>query len=73
MAGVVAAAVIATGLSGGPAATQDKPIKIRIQAVIPKTSDEVKMFELFAENVKALTNGTVTFEVLPAGAIVGIP
>ena len=30
------------------------------------------MLEIFAENVKALTNGTVTFEVLPAGAVVGV-
>jgi TRAP-type mannitol/chloroaromatic compound transport system substrate-binding protein len=61
------------GAAALPALAQDKPVKIRVQAVIPKTADEVKMFEVFAENVKALTNGTVTFEVLPAGAIVGIP
>ena len=71
--GAAGAALLAAGLGSAPADAQDKAVKIRIQAVIPKTSDEVKMFELFAENVKALTNGTVTFEVLPAGAIVGIP
>lgn len=55
------------------AVAQDKPVKIRVQAVIPKSADEVRMFEVFAENVKQLTSGSVTFEVLPAGAIVGIP
>ncbi|MGH6814151.1 MAG: TRAP transporter substrate-binding protein, partial [Hyphomicrobiaceae bacterium] len=55
-----------------PALAQDKAVKIRIQSVIPKTADEVRMLEQFAENVKGLTNGTVIFEVLPAGAVVGI-
>jgi TRAP-type mannitol/chloroaromatic compound transport system substrate-binding protein len=55
-----------------PVAAQDKAVKIRIQSVIPKTADEVRMLEVFAENVKGLTNGTVTFEVLPAGAVVGV-
>ena len=51
---------------------QDKAIKIRVQAVVPKSADEVRMFEIFAENVKQLTGGSVVFEVLPAGAIVGV-
>jgi TRAP-type mannitol/chloroaromatic compound transport system substrate-binding protein len=67
----VALALAAAG-APAPAVAQDKPVKIRIQSVIPKTADEVKMLEQFAENVKALTNGTVTFEVLPAGAVVGV-
>jgi TRAP-type mannitol/chloroaromatic compound transport system substrate-binding protein len=72
---VGAALALAVGVAGGvPAAeAQDKAVKIRVQAVIPKTADEVRMFEQFAANVKELTNGSVTFEVLPAGAIVGIP
>jgi TRAP-type mannitol/chloroaromatic compound transport system substrate-binding protein len=73
LAGAATALVMATGAVGTPAVAQDKAVKIRVQAVIPKTADEVRMFEVFAENVKQLTNGTVTFEVLPAGAIVGIP
>jgi TRAP-type mannitol/chloroaromatic compound transport system substrate-binding protein len=71
VASLAALALVATA-SVAPALAQDKPVKIRIQSVIPKTADEVRMLEIFAENVKALTNGSVTFEVLPAGAVVGV-
>ncbi len=47
-------------------------VKIRIQSVIPSKADEVVMLKDFAANVSALTNGEVTIEVLPAGAIVGV-
>jgi TRAP-type mannitol/chloroaromatic compound transport system substrate-binding protein len=70
--GSAVALALAAGSASAPAIAQDKPVKIRIQSVIPKTADEVKMLEQFAENVKALTNGSVTFEVLPAGAVVGV-
>jgi TRAP-type mannitol/chloroaromatic compound transport system substrate-binding protein len=46
--------------------------KIRVQSVIPIRADEVVMLQDFAEDVKALTNGEVVIEVLPAGAIVGV-
>ena len=46
--------------------------KIRIQSVIPNSADEVVMLQDFAEDVKQLTNGEVVFEVLPAGAVVGV-
>jgi TRAP-type mannitol/chloroaromatic compound transport system substrate-binding protein len=68
----LAALALAAAASVAPALAQDKPVKIRIQSVIPKTADEVRMLEQFGENVKALTNGSVTFEVLPAGAVVGV-
>jgi len=71
LAGAVALGMAAM-LPSAPAEAQDKSVKIRVQAVIPKSADEVRMFEVFAANVKALTKGTVTFEVLPAGAIVGV-
>ena len=71
LAGAVALGMAAM-LPSAPAEAQDKSVKIRVQAVIPKSADEVRMFEGFAANVKALTKGTVTFEVLPAGAIVGV-
>ncbi len=45
---------------------------IRIQSVIPTSADEVVMLEDFAADVTALTNGEVVFEVLPAGAVVGV-
>ena len=68
---LAALALVAGG--GAPALAQDKPVKIRIQSVIPKTRrTRSRMLEIFAENVNALTNGTVTFEVLPAGAVVGV-
>ncbi len=45
---------------------------IRVQSVIPTSADEVVMLEDFAADVTALTNGEVRFEVLPAGAVVGV-
>ncbi len=47
-------------------------VKIRIQSVIPATADEVTMLKDFTDNVTALTDGEVKFEILPAGAIVGV-
>ena len=44
---------------------------LRIQSVLPNTADEVYMLEEFGRDVAALTNGSLTIEVLPAGAIVG--
>ena len=55
------------GLSEAEAAT-----KIRVQSVIPNSADEVVMLQSFADDVKALTNGEVEFEILPAGAVVGV-
>ena len=49
-----------------------KTVKIRVQAVIPTKADEVVMLKDYAANVKAMTNGTVQIEVLPAGAVVGV-
>jgi len=45
---------------------------IRVQSVIPNTADEVVMLQDFADDVKALTDGEVEFEILPAGAVVGV-
>src|SRR5687768_9667028 len=53
-------------------AQQQKTVKIRVQSVIPTTADEVTMLKEFAADVAALTNNTVTFEVLPAGAVVAV-
>ncbi|MCY3874727.1 MAG: TRAP transporter substrate-binding protein [Rhodobacteraceae bacterium] len=47
-------------------------VTIRVQSVIPATADEVVMLKEFAADVAALTNGEVNFEVLPAGAVVGV-
>ncbi|MEM9735810.1 MAG: TRAP transporter substrate-binding protein [Pseudomonadota bacterium] len=45
---------------------------IRVQSVIPTKADEVFMLQEFANDVEALTNGEVKFEILPAGAVVGV-
>ncbi|MGI9371469.1 MAG: TRAP transporter substrate-binding protein [Hyphomicrobiales bacterium] len=50
----------------------DAATKIRVQSVIPATADEIVMLKDFAEDVKALTEGEVIIEVLPAGAVVGV-
>ncbi|MEL7114111.1 MAG: TRAP transporter substrate-binding protein [Pseudomonadota bacterium] len=44
---------------------------LRIQSVLPNTADEVVMLEAFGADVAALTGGSLTIEVLPAGAVVG--
>lgn len=45
---------------------------IRVQAAVPAKGDEITMFKDFAANVSALTEGEVEFQVLPAGAVVGV-
>jgi TRAP-type mannitol/chloroaromatic compound transport system substrate-binding protein len=47
-------------------------VSIRVQSVIPNSADEVVMLQSFAQDVSDLTNGEVTFEILPAGAVVGV-
>jgi TRAP-type mannitol/chloroaromatic compound transport system substrate-binding protein len=54
------------------ALAQGKTVKIRVQSVIPTSADEVTMLREFTADVAALTNNTVTFEILPAGAVVGV-
>ena len=66
---LLAAAAMVAGLTGGPAAAETR---IRVQSVIPTKADEVIMLNQFGEDVKALTNGEVVIEVLPAGAVVGM-
>ena len=44
---------------------------LRIQSVLPNTADEVFMLNEFGKDVAALTGGSLTIEVLPAGAVVG--
>ncbi len=68
----LATAAVAAAFVPVTAWAQDKPVKIRVQSVIPVTADEVTMLKEFAKDVEDLTNKTVTFEVLPAGAVVGV-
>ena len=55
------------------AATALAEVKIRIQAAVPTKADEAVMLSKFAQDVSDLTNGEVVFEILPAGAVVGVP
>jgi len=71
VAGVVAVAMSAV-VFATPDVAQAKKVKIRIQSVIPSKADEVVMLKDWGNNVSALTNGEVTIEVLPAGAVVGV-
>ena len=68
------AAFVGAGLmlSSVSASAQGSPVKIRIQSVIPTTADEVTMLKEFTKDVADLTNNTVQFEILPAGAIVAV-
>ena len=43
---------------------------IRVQSVLGDSSDEVVMLKAFAKDVGELTGGSLTIEVLPAGAVV---
>lgn len=45
---------------------------LRIQSVIPAQADEVFMLQEFANDVTALTDGSLQFEILPAGSVVGV-
>ncbi|MGC6530517.1 MAG: C4-dicarboxylate ABC transporter substrate-binding protein, partial [Candidatus Puniceispirillaceae bacterium] len=49
-----------------------KEVHIRVQAVLGTQTSEVGMLRDFMDDVTALTNGEVTFEILPAGAVVGV-
>lgn len=69
---LIAGAVGASIIASSAAIAADKKIKIRVQSVIPSSADEVVMLKQFGADVTALTNGTVTFEVLPAGAVVPV-
>ena len=69
--GLIAAAVGMAAVVMPMAAYADK-VNIRVQAVIGTQTTEVKMLKDFMADVTALTGGDVTFEVLPAGSVVGV-
>ena len=63
------ATVVASAFAAGLAAAETV---IRVQSVIPAKADEVHMLQEFANDVAALTEGELKFEILPAGAVVGV-
>lgn len=64
--------VVTAGVVMGAQALNAKEVTIRIQSVISTKADEVVILKDFAKDVSDLTNGEVKFEVLPAGAVVGV-
>ncbi len=68
----IAAVGIGASVLLAPALAQAKEVHIKVQAVIGTQTTEVKMLKDFMSDVTALTGGEVTFEVLPAGAVVGV-
>ena len=67
----IAALCIGAAMVLTPVIAHAKKVHIRVQAVIGTQTTEVKMLKDFMSDVTALTGGDVTFEVLPAGAVVG--
>ena len=65
----IAASAVALALMASSAMAANKVL--RIQSVLPSSADEVVMLKEFGKDVAALTNGSRTIEVLPAGAVVG--
>ena len=66
---LLGAAALGVSLAVGSLAQADTTI--RVQSVLSDTADEVFMLKEFAKDVSELTGGSLTIEVLPAGAVVG--
>ena len=45
---------------------------LKCQTVLNTKADEVKMLKDFTDTVTTLTAGSLKFEILPAGAVVGV-
>ena len=45
---------------------------LKCQTVLNTKADEVKMLKDFTDTVTELTGGSLKFEILPAGAVVGV-
>ena len=45
---------------------------LKCQTVISAKADEVKMLKDFGNDVTALTGGSIKFEIMPAGTVVGV-
>ena len=68
----VAAAGFSAEMLLAPVFAQAKEVNIRVQAVLGMQTTEVKILKDFMADLTALTGGDVTFEVLPAGAVIGV-
>jgi len=65
---IVTASAVALAMTASAAFAEKV---LRIQSVLPETADEVFMLKEFGNDVAELTGGSLTIEVLPAGAVVG--
>jgi len=64
---LLSAAALSMAMAAGTAQAETT---IRVQSVLGDSSDEVVMLKEFAKDVGELTGGSLTIEVLPAGAVV---
>ena len=64
---LLGAAALSMAMGAGTAQAETR---IRVQSVLGDSSDEVVMLKEFAKDVGELTGGSLTIEVLPAGAVV---
>ena len=63
---LLTAAALSAAMTVG---TVNAETTIRVQSVLGDSSDEVVMLKEFAKDVGELTGGSLTIEVLPAGAV----
>lgn len=68
---VVGTAAASAMLLGATMAYANK-VNIRVQSVVPLTNDSNELLLEFANSVTTLTNGDVTFDIMPAGAVVPV-
>jgi TRAP-type mannitol/chloroaromatic compound transport system substrate-binding protein len=67
----LAAAAGAGALAGvAPAARAQQPIKWKMMSLWPAGSVPQKLFEAFAQQVKAMSGGRLTIEAMPGGTVV---
>ena len=53
--------------------TQSGDVKtLKCQTVLNTKADEVKMLKDFTDTVTVLTGGSLKFEIMPAGSVVGV-
>ncbi len=45
---------------------------LKCQTVISAKADEVKILNVFTDAITALTQGSLKFEIMPAGSVVGV-
>ena len=64
IAGIVTSTILFTAASAA--------VTLKIQSATPLSADEAVMLAAFTKDVEDLTQGEVKFDILPAGAVVGV-